>query len=88
MTKVELHRVAAAKSAVLRKMRDGWELGQGRVDHRYWIQKGGLGAGGESADVDSGVVHSLSVAGLIKWEDRFPFSLATLTAKGRRATGG
>jgi len=45
---------------VLRLMANGWELGQGMDrDGRCWIQKGGLGMGGEAETVSNATLHSL-----------------------------
>jgi hypothetical protein len=70
-------KVTKAQQAVLDKMADGWELGycQGaRSPGRFWLQKEGIGRGGECINVRQNVWWNLLQKGLIRLRlDRFPF---------------
>ena len=52
---------------ILERMRNGWELGLSScgMHSRAWIQKGGLGRGGESATVSRYALRRLRQKGLI-----------------------
>lgn len=60
-------RKSATKAEVLELMAAGWELGK---RHGYaasvWLQKGGIGRGGEARDVHAATFKSLYKAGLIE----------------------
>ncbi len=56
-------------------MQSGWELGtttRYANGTRAWLQKGGIGKGGESRNISSATVHALSKKGLIKSEYSVP----------------
>lgn len=60
----------ADKDEVLALLQSGeWELGHRegiREPGNYWMQKGGLGKGGETRAVRGGTVNALEKRGLIK----------------------
>lgn len=66
-----------------------WEIGINRGLHvRAWIQKGGLGKGGESQDVNFNTFHSLYIKGLINRNKEPMFTRPEhwhITQKGREA---
>jgi hypothetical protein len=59
---------------VIDKMRAGWELGQDMSFQGWaWLQKGGLGKGGESMNVKLNTFHSLRERGIIRCvSQKFP----------------
>ena len=61
---------------ILDKMDNGWELGlaTGYKGSRAWLQKGGLGYGGDSQKVHRNTLFSLEAKGLIKRIYGFPTS--------------
>lgn len=63
-------KLSEAQQDVIGKMDDGWELGHhiGLVGW-YWLQKGQLRCGGETAKVGANTAHSLYRKGLIKWDE-------------------
>ena len=74
---------------VLRLLKEGWELGHyftwGTID--CWLQKNGLGFGGETKKVNLNTLHSLRNRGLItfagrKLKDSLSMSRYKLTEKG------
>lgn len=60
-------KLSKVQQEVLDLMANGWELGrsEGFVS-RCWLQKGGLGRGGEAKDVRSTTLRKLWVLELIK----------------------
>jgi len=74
---------------ILRLMASGWELGLECVMlARYWMQKGGLGYGGEARNVHATTAHSLRKKGLIERNPNkpyFPSIHYRLSEKGRKA---
>jgi len=76
---------------VLRLMSEGWELGRSHGfdgDRPWWMQKGGLGRGGDSKKVNSNTTFSLYKKGLIYKPDpktEFPTEHWALTEKGKEA---
>ncbi len=56
---------------IIDKMANGWELGWSHSFLvRCWLQKGGIGAGGQSEDVSDRSVSALFKQGLIKQAGR------------------
>lgn len=52
---------------VLALLRDGWAIGHaGGPDGGAWMQKNGLGKGGESLDVNAHTFHALSTRGYLR----------------------
>jgi len=76
---------------VLRLMAEGWELGfdtSGRSDGRWWIQKGGLGHGGATEELDVPIVEGLIRRKLIERAPGNAFGKPAsyrLTAAGKEA---
>lgn len=76
---------------VIRLMKEGWELGRnvtnGRdVGHQWWMQKGGLGYGGEDKTVNSATAWKLYHLGLICKPNpnlEFPTEHWALTEEGK-----
>lgn len=69
-----MKKLSKAQQAVLDLMNDGWELGWGLDFHgRCWIQKGGVGFGGESKDISSATAYALRRDGhIVCVENKFP----------------
>ena len=64
---------------VINLLEQGWELGQrSGIDGGCWMQRNGLGKGGESLNVSSATVIALYKRGLIKHTYGFPWSTWTL----------
>lgn len=74
---------------VLRKMRDGWELGESMdMNGRSRLQQGGLGKGGETITISHPTVWALWTRKFIEVPlggNSFPTRRFVLTAKGREA---
>lgn len=74
---------------VLRLMASGeWELGftSGFGDAHYWMQKGGLGRGGETKKINVKTGHALYRKGFTELSKLgFPTSHYRLTEKGQKA---
>lgn len=74
---------------ILKLMNDGWELGfhEGVSSMGFWIQKNGLGHGGESKQIHGRTnVYKLKIAGLIDNDGKhhFPTTPYFLTDKGKK----
>lgn len=54
-----------SKEQIIRLMKSGWELGRSH-NGRWWIQKDGLGSGGESNNVHANTARSLLNNKIIK----------------------
>jgi len=66
-------KLSKTQQEVIDLMKNDWELGTSMSgEHHSWLQKGGLGKGGESKTVSSATVHALYRKGLIKSIDVFP----------------
>lgn len=78
-----------AQQEVINHMAAGWQLGRNsgfgnRIPPREWLQKGGIGKGGESKPVRGGTVMSLTDKGLIKpYKGNYPVTTYVLTEEGR-----
>jgi hypothetical protein len=63
--------LSKAQSRVLQLLQEGWELGvSSGIVGNAWLQKNGLGRGGETEFVNYNTFHSLYKRGLIKVEKR------------------
>ena len=82
MTKPTAHQLA-----VLRKMRDGWELGLDTgMDAYAWLQRNGLGRGGDTQSVSLNTLYALVSRKLLERGGyNYPTQRFILTAKGREA---
>ncbi len=69
--------LSKSQQLVIDKMKEGWELGSSTMG-RAWLQKNGLGRGGETMGVHRNTLHSLYKMGLIKHIYGFPTSHHTL----------
>lgn len=88
MTKVV--KLSKAQRELLEKIASGeWELGTSTAmasRRSAWIQRGGIGHGGETVGVSHATVHALYRHGMIAHGDkRFPTRTWKVTEKGRRA---
>jgi len=65
----------ATQAEILRLLREGWELGLDHYGHEPWLQKDGLGKGGETRQAHSASFWALKRKGLIELiKDGFPSS--------------
>lgn len=79
-------KLSKTQQEVLHMMRNGWELGTSSGLHgRSWLQRGGLGRGGEVKRVSYATVYSLFKAGLIKHHYGFPTSRYTIATEQEAA---
>ena len=77
-------KLSKTQQHVIDLMESGWELGcSTTMDGRCWLQKGGLGQGGETEDVRHNTVHALYKRGLIEGHYGFPTKKYTLRKKRR-----
>lgn len=69
-------KLTKAQGRVVARMKEGWELGwSNTMDGRVWLQKDGVGRGGETERVLSATAHALVKAGIIVCDKReFPTS--------------
>ena len=69
-------RLRKAQERVVARMKEGWELGwSSTMDGRVWLQKNGLGRGGETEGVSVATAFALAKAGVIVCDKReFPTS--------------
>lgn len=77
-----------AQTAVLERIADGeWELSQSMtMDGRTWMQRGGIGRGGEAKNVNAATFHALWKAKWVVSKGRsFPNNLYAITDAGREA---
>ena len=59
--------LSAAQQYVIDRMNDGWELGADRTMHgRCWIQKGGIGHGGEAETISISTFQALQQRGIVR----------------------
>lgn len=81
-------KLSQRQQEVIDLMKAGWELGRsiGGLTNRSWMQKDGLGRGGETKDVHSNTFFALEDKGLIEVEyEKYPRAKYRLTNKGRRS---
>ena len=75
--------------AVLYLMGSGWELGSSNsmlMAGPPWLQKGGIGRGGETTKTNQNTLHALWTRKLIVVKrHNFPTAIYSLTALGRSA---
>jgi len=77
-------KLSKLQQEVIDLMNNGWELGRDvTYNGRCWMQKGGLGCGGNTKKVGHNTVHALYRKGLIEEHYRFPTAKYTLTSKAR-----
>jgi hypothetical protein len=59
----EVKKLSANMKDVIELIRKGWELGMSRrylrTSHPYYLQKGGVGKGGQTKTIHSRTVHGL-----------------------------
>lgn len=69
-------KLTKAQERVVARMKEGWELGISlTMDGRVWLQKNGVGRGGETEMVHAATASALVKAGVIVCEKReFPTS--------------
>ncbi len=70
---------------VIKLMREGWQMGHSAVmTRRTWLQKDGVGRGGESKDVNKNTFNSLVFKNLLN-QDKYSFPTVTykLTELGK-----
>jgi len=82
-------KLSKTQSTVIKLMREGWEMGRSTSfnDNRIWLQKNGIGRGGETFEVRFNTYSALGNRELIKLkEQRFPTSLYELTEIGKMVT--
>ena len=82
-------KLSKTQRELLEKIASGeWELGTNTAmasRSSAWIQRGGIGRGGESVTVNQATVHALYRRGMITYGDKsFPTRTWKVTEKGRR----
>lgn len=87
-TSTGAQKITKLQQDVLDKLRAGWELGATRslIDRRVWLQKDGLGNGGESTKVRRAVFEAL-VAGkhIVRGESHHSSTLRYVLAPSEQA---
>ena len=86
-------KLSKAQRELLEKIASGeWELGTNTAmasRRSAWIQRGGIGRGGETVGVSRATVHALLRRGMIAYGDKsFPTRTWKVTEKGRQALEG
>jgi hypothetical protein len=76
-----IKKLSKAQAEVVRKMKNGWELGESTgLSSRCWLQKGGIGKGGEAQSVSHATATVLLRAGIIEYAKKqyptFTYKLA------------
>jgi hypothetical protein len=85
MGKIEKVKLTKAQYRILNLMYSGWELGLNNdYQGKCWIQKGGLGRGGESEhNIYYGIIDKLEKLGFIERLDHsFSTTHCKITQKG------
>lgn len=83
--------MSRSQQDVITKMKEGWELGRSTMgvyrssNPRCWLQKGGLGKGGETQHISLATLWALLDRKLIKQIDDFPTIRYILTERGQAA---
>lgn len=82
-------KLSKAQQLVVDRMNDGWSLGKDSgLRGRAWMQHGGLGRGGKSADVHISTFYVLCKLGAIKSPAyHFPTTEYVLTEEYTNAKG-
>lgn len=77
--------LSAKQKEVIKLMREGWELGASKaLTRRKWLQKDGIGKGGETKDVHTATFDKLYFSNLIYAPDySFPSQKYLLTELGK-----
>lgn len=67
-------KLSATQLHILELMNDGWELGHSRGMYPgFWIQKNGIGKGGESKSISSATFHVLlDTKSIEKFKEGYP----------------
>ena len=76
-------KLSKTQKNVIQLMQDGWELGRDNYRNRAWLQKNGLGCGGDTVDVNMNTFNSLYDKNLFTVKYNFPTSLCVLTKLGK-----
>ena len=84
MTKfITYMRLTNKQKEIIKLMQDGWELGFDNHANNVWIQKNGVGYGGDSVNMRMSTFKSLQSMELIFGEYHFPVSKYHLTDLGK-----
>lgn len=69
---------------IIQLMKEGWEMAYDNfmTKRKCWVQKNGVGKGGESIRVEASTFKALKEKGLIKEEYNYPTSTYRLTESG------
>ena len=88
LTKTKIMKLSKPQTNVINLMRKGWELGFNHsFEGRSWLQKNGLGNGGQTEDVNANTFQALYDRKLIYVvKESFPSSLYGLTELGKTCT--
>lgn len=80
-----MKKLSETQIEIIKLMREGWQLGVSlSMDSRYWIQKDGVGRGGETKKVTSPVYHGLKERGVLECVDNdFPTAKYNLNELGK-----
>lgn len=80
-----MRKFTAAQAEVIMLMREHWQLGVSLdMSGRIWIQKDGVGRGGETKKVKSNTYHTILDAGLLECVDNdFPVKKYILSELGK-----
>jgi len=82
-----MRKLTPVQQEVIDLMKQGWELGSdSTIDGKCWIQKGGLGKGGEAKTVKYGTINTLGYLGYIKVASS-DFPTTHWQLKGEKPTG-
>ena len=78
-------KLSSTQRDILQLMSSGWELGEDMgANSHAWIQKGGLGRGGETKNVNSNTLYALWRGNYIETaKEMFPTRRFKLTEKGK-----
>lgn len=71
-------KLSESQQLVIDKMNEGWELGYDNYSFTTWLQKNGIGRGGETIDIRNATLFALYKKGLIQEHYNFPISKYTL----------
>jgi len=67
-------KLSKQQDKAIKLMKDGWELGCSETSGKCWLQKGGLGSGGNTEKVKESTISALEKKGLITYNKRdYPF---------------
>jgi hypothetical protein len=76
-------KLSKTQQEIVDRLNNGWELGaMSDMSGRCWIQKPGLGRGGESHNVSSATIHALVKKGVLVYgEYKYPWREIHLVEK-------